>query len=108
MGKLVTDPQFLTRLEVINYLQHDDQVDPQLWLQRLSRDPVPAVRAAAARVGVDPEWNIGGEFLARVQEMSESDPTARCGRSPPVLFTRIRSGALRRNSRRRCNDALIV
>src|SRR3989442_14608628 len=48
MGKLVTDSSFLKRLEVIGYLQHDDQVDPQVWLHRLSRDPVPAVRAAAA------------------------------------------------------------
>src|SRR5262249_45597767 len=68
MGRLVTDADFLKRLEVIGYLQHDDQVDPQVWLQRLSRDPVPAVRAAAARAGVEPEWQISVDFLPRVRE----------------------------------------
>ncbi len=74
MGKLVTDSSFLTRLEVIGYLQHDDQVDRQVWLNRLSRDPVPAVRAAAARVGVEPEWKLSVDFLPRVKEMAQSDP----------------------------------
>jgi hypothetical protein len=74
MGRLVTDPYFLNRLEVIGCLQRDDQVDPNEWLHRLSRDPVPAVRAAAARVGIEPEWHLRVDFLPRVREMAQSDP----------------------------------
>ena len=91
MGKLVTDPNFLKRLEVIGYLQHDDQVDPHVWLNRLSRDPVPAVRAAAARVGVEPEWQFSVDFLPRVKEMAQTDPTAPCARSHPGSWTRAQT-----------------
>ena len=74
MAKLVTDASFLKRLEVISYLPNDNQIDPQAWLQRLSQDPVPAVRAAAARAGLEPDWQMNVDFRDRVREMARSDP----------------------------------
>ncbi len=75
MAKLVSDDSFWKRLEVIRYLPNDNQIDPQVWLQRLSQDPVPAVRAAAARAGMEPEWQLNIDFRDRVQEMARSDPS---------------------------------
>ena len=74
MARLVSDESFLKRLEVIRYLPNDNQIDPQVWLQRLSQDPVPAVRAAAARAGMQSEWQLDVDFRGRVQEMANSDP----------------------------------
>src|SRR5205085_5919253 len=42
------------RLKLLLDLRYDDDVaDPEPWLERLSRDPEPAVRAGAARVAVE-------------------------------------------------------
>ena len=60
-------------------LRYDDDVaDPEPWLERLSRDPEPAVRAGAARVMAEltagrrtcPAW------VARVAD-ADPDPTVR-------------------------------
>ncbi|VTU00111.1 hypothetical protein, partial : HEAT repeat protein OS=Singulisphaera acidiphila (strain ATCC BAA-1392 / DSM 18658 / VKM B-2454 / MOB10) GN=Sinac_1034 PE=4 SV=1 [Gemmataceae bacterium] len=80
LGRRLTDPDPLERLKLLLDLRYDDDVaDPDPWLERLSRDPEPAVRAGAARVAIEvaterqllvPVW------LARVSE-TDSDGTVR-------------------------------
>jgi hypothetical protein len=74
LGRLLTDPSPLKRLQVIDFLPTDDQIDPRQWLQRLSQDPVPIVRAGAARAALDPEYRCDDEFRARIRQMAMSDP----------------------------------
>jgi hypothetical protein len=50
----LTHPDPTERLKLLLDLRYDDDVaDPEPWLERLSRDPEPAVRAGAARVAVE-------------------------------------------------------
>jgi len=74
MGRLITDPSFLKRLEVLNYLDGDDELDPQAWLGRLSQDSVPAVRAAALRVAMEFEGAHELDFVPRARLMAANDP----------------------------------
>jgi hypothetical protein len=54
LGRRLVDPDPLERLKLLLDLRYDDDVsDPEPWLERLSRDPEPAVRAGAARVAVE-------------------------------------------------------
>jgi hypothetical protein len=54
LGRRLTDPDPLERLKLLLDLRYDDDVaDPDPWLERLSRDPEPAVRAGAARIAVE-------------------------------------------------------
>jgi hypothetical protein len=80
LGRRLTDPDPLERLKLLLDLRYDDDVaDPDPWLERLSRDPEPAVRAGAARVAIEvaterqllvPVW------IARVSD-TDSDGTVR-------------------------------
>jgi HEAT repeat protein len=54
LGRRFTHPDARERLKLLLDLRYDDDVaDPEPWLERLSRDPEPAVRAGAARVMVE-------------------------------------------------------
>ncbi|MBN9118931.1 MAG: HEAT repeat domain-containing protein [Planctomycetes bacterium] len=54
LGKRLTHPDPNERLKLLLELRYDDDVaDPEPWLERLSRDPEPAVRAGAARIAVE-------------------------------------------------------
>jgi hypothetical protein len=54
LGRRLTHPDATERLKLLLDLRyHDDVADPEPWLERLSRDPEPAVRAGAARVAVE-------------------------------------------------------
>jgi HEAT repeat protein len=80
LGRRLTDPDPGERLKLLLDLRYDDDVaDPEPWLERLSRDPEPAVRAGAARVAVEltgdrrlscPVW------VGRVAD-ADPDPTVR-------------------------------
>jgi hypothetical protein len=80
LGRRLVAPDPGERLKLLLDLRYDDDVaDPEPWLERLSRDPEPAVRAGAARVAVEvtrdrrqtcPGW------VARVAE-ADADPTVR-------------------------------
>jgi hypothetical protein len=50
LGRLLTDPDHLKRVQVLDHLREAPDLDPGLWLRRLSHDPAPSVRAAAVRV----------------------------------------------------------
>jgi hypothetical protein len=80
LGKRLTHADPTERLKLLLDLRYDDDVpDPEPWLERLSRDPEPAVRAGAARVAVElsavhkmpcPVW------VARVAD-ADQHPTVR-------------------------------
>ncbi len=80
LGRRLADPDPTERLKLLLDLRYDDDVaDPEPWLERLSRDPEPAVRAGAARVAIEvfverqlscPVW------VARITD-ADPDPTVR-------------------------------
>jgi HEAT repeat protein len=75
LAKLISDQRPGSRLQVVHYL-HDaeDSISGSgVWLQHLSQDPSPAVRAAAIRfAGEDP---AGSDFRERMLQMSRDDPS---------------------------------
>ena len=88
LGRRLTDPDPLERLDLLLDLRYGRDVpDPEPWLERLARDPEPAVRAGAARVAVEvtaerrlacPPW-VGGVAGA------DPDGTVRHLSPPPVV-----------------------
>ena len=80
LGKRLTHTDPNERLKLLLDLRYDEDVaDPEPWLERLSRDPEPAVRAGATRVAVElalahkmvcPAW------VARVAD-ADTHPTVR-------------------------------
>ena len=72
LGKLMADPKPTKRLEVLDHLSATRDIDPALWLRKLSNDPSPAVRAAAMRAMAQ---ETGGELGERVGQMGKSDPS---------------------------------
>jgi HEAT repeat protein len=71
LGRLFASPQPADRLQLLSLLHDDGELDVSTWLQRLSRDPCPAVRAAAARAAGEQQVVALRERLA---EMAASDP----------------------------------
>jgi hypothetical protein len=49
LGKMMADPKPVKRLEVLDHLSATRDIDPMIWLKKMSNDPSPAVRAAAVR-----------------------------------------------------------
>ena len=74
MGRLVSDPSPLKRLQVLQQLPADNELDPQLWLQKLCQDPSPAVRASAVRAALDPDSGLHVNLTDRVRHMAQHDP----------------------------------
>ncbi len=71
LGRLMTDEQAGTRLRVLDLLAAASDLDPGVWIRRLSHDASPAVRAAAVRAAAQQ-----GDGLAdRLEQMSRNDPS---------------------------------
>jgi hypothetical protein len=77
LARQLTAPVAAERLRLLVELQHagDTVRDPGPWLERLSRDPDPAVRLGAARVAFERRLTFAG-WLDRMAE-SDPDPTVR-------------------------------
>jgi HEAT repeat protein len=73
LAKLITDPHPGQRLQVVHYLSQAEDLDPAIWLFRLSQDPSPAVRAAAVRFAA--EKSAGAGSHDRLVQMSQDDPS---------------------------------
>ncbi len=73
MARLISDENPAARLRVLQHLGRNSEVgDVGAWLQKLSEDPSPAVRAAAVRTaGLHPNASTN-ELLRR---MSQQDPS---------------------------------
>ena len=66
LDKLMADPKPTKRLEVLDHLSATRDINPALWLRKLSNDPSPAVRAAAMRAMAQ---ETGGELGERVGQV---------------------------------------
>ncbi|NBO90865.1 MAG: HEAT repeat domain-containing protein [Planctomycetia bacterium] len=72
LGRLITHPRSRIRLEVLDRLPEVPELDPVVWLRRLSQDGSPAVRAAAARaMGQLPQLDLSD----RLEQMARTDPS---------------------------------
>ena len=70
LGKMMADPKPVKRLEVLDHLSATRDIDPMIWLKKMSNDPSPAVRAAAARAIALENRN---EFSGKVGNQGEKD-----------------------------------
>jgi HEAT repeat protein len=71
LGGLITHPEARERMKVVLELPAAQELDAAVWLNRLSHDPAPAVRACAARYGADLP---NGAFAERLRQMAQGDP----------------------------------
>jgi hypothetical protein len=74
LGRRLTHPEATERLKLLLDLRYDDLADPEPWLERLSRDPEPAVRAGAARVAVEVSVARQLPCPAWVARVADADP----------------------------------
>ncbi|HWG46242.1 MAG TPA: HEAT repeat domain-containing protein [Gemmataceae bacterium] len=72
LGRLLTDPQPATRLQVLDRLRGSTELDPGLWLRRLSHDPSPSVRVAAMRAMTQQSFV---DLSDRIDQMARTDPS---------------------------------
>ena len=68
----MADRRPAVRLAVIDNLQAAVDLDAGAWLRRLSHDPVPAIRAAAARAAVN---QARSDLRDRIEQMAQTDPS---------------------------------
>jgi hypothetical protein len=73
LGRTMTDSRPGTRLQVIELLKRADDLEPGVWLRRLSHDPSAAVRAAAIRAAAEQSL---AQLADRLEQMSQNDPCA--------------------------------
>jgi hypothetical protein len=75
LGRRLTNPDSAERLRLLLDLRYDDDVpDPEPWLERLSRDAEPAVRAGAARVAVEVAADRRLSVPVWVGRLADADP----------------------------------
>ena len=70
LGRRYTAPDPAERQKLLLDLADEDRLDVTVWLERLTSDPDPAVRAGAARVAVERR----ADLRDRLEQMSRSDP----------------------------------
>lgn len=75
LGRRLTHPDATERLHLLLDLRYDDELpDPEPWLERLSHDPEPAVRAGASRVAVELATMRSQPCPAWVARIADTDP----------------------------------
>jgi len=72
LGRLMTDKQPVVRLQVLDLLHRANDLEPGIWLRRLSHDPSPAVRAAAVRAATE---QPATHLADRLEQMAQNDPS---------------------------------
>jgi hypothetical protein len=72
LGRRFAAPDAAERQKLLLDLADEEDLDVTVWLERLTADADPAVRAGAARLVVDRSPDLRG----RLEEMSRSDPDA--------------------------------
>jgi hypothetical protein len=75
MGRLLTDPEFSKRLEVLDRLAHTTEVDAGVWLRYLSHDPADSVRVAAVRSAAETHFPTPVDLADRMEQMLLHDPS---------------------------------
>jgi hypothetical protein len=72
LGRILTDPSPIVRLQVLDQLRRAPDLDPGIWLRRLSHDSSPAVRAAAMRAMCQ---QSAVDLSDRIDQMARNDPS---------------------------------
>ena len=72
VGRLLTHPDPVQRLNVLDYVRPGAGLEPGLWLRRLSHDPSPSVRLAAVRAMSRQDVVDLGD---RIDQMAAGDPS---------------------------------
>jgi hypothetical protein len=72
LGRLLTDPRWQVRVTVLDHLADVEDLDPAVWLRRLSHDASPAIRAAAIRSAAE---DAGIDLNDRLDEIAHDDPS---------------------------------
>lgn len=76
LGRKLADPEPSERLKLLLDLRYDEVSDPEPWLERLSRDVDPGVRAGAARVMMELAAARHWPVPSWVAKLHETDPNA--------------------------------
>lgn len=77
LGRRLTHPNPVERLKLLLDLRYDDEVsDPDPWLERLSRDSEPAIRAGAARVALEVATERHLSCPVWISRVTDTDPDA--------------------------------
>ncbi len=76
LGRLLTDPRPTQRLQVLDRLCESTELDPGLWLRRLSHDSSPSVRVAAVRAMTQQSFVDLSDRIDQIAR-EDSDPTVR-------------------------------
>ena len=77
LGKLMADPKPVKRLEVLDHLSATRDIDPMIWLKKMSNDPSPAVRAAAARAMIQEKVTTNGNNDRKTEKLDMSESVKR-------------------------------
>jgi HEAT repeat protein len=72
LARLISDDQPGARLQVLQHLGQARDLEPGVWLRRLTQDPAPAVRAAAIRAAAAQGQT---DLRERLREMASGDPS---------------------------------
>jgi HEAT repeat protein len=72
LARLISDARPAARLDVLPLLRRTPDLEPGVWLQRLSRDPSPAVRAGAVRAAAT---LTQVDLRDRLREIAQDDPS---------------------------------
>jgi hypothetical protein len=72
LARIMADPRPTVRMQVIETIDQALDLDPGVWLRRLSHDPSPAVRAAAARAAAGQSQV---DLSDRIDQMAQTDPS---------------------------------
>ncbi len=72
LGRLISDPKPGVRLQVLENLGRARDLEPGVWLRRLSHDPSAAVRAAAIRTAGE---QLQIDLSDRIRQMAQNDPS---------------------------------
>ena len=72
LARLISDPRWAVRLEVLDCLHEAQDLDVGAWLRRLSNDSSPAVRVAAIRATCEDSL---ADLSRRIEEMAHQDPS---------------------------------
>jgi len=70
LGRRYTDPNASERQKLLIDLADEEDLDLTVWLERLTADTDPAVRAGAARVAAERR----ADLAVRLEQMSRTDP----------------------------------
>jgi HEAT repeat protein len=72
LARLISNPEPSARLQVLRHLHEAEDLEPGVWLRRLSHDPDWAVRVAAMRAAAE---NPQVDLSDRLRAMRDSDPS---------------------------------